>query len=431
MCLNLCKGVIVIATLFLDTNALMDLCTTDILNEPFVISQTTLQELENIKGNRNKSPDAQRKSKEAIKFLSDHPNLYYTIPMTTDILKYMEKFHMIDSPDNRICASASYFNTHLASADNQTQFLTMDLSCRNIAQDVFGLTIYTGYDIIEKATREYKGYSIITMVEEEMADFYQYPDKNPNKIRVNEYLVIKNIDGDVVDIQKWNGTSFVRINDNPMKTKFFGTIKPYNGDIFQRMAFDALYSNKITMLKGKAGTGKSYLAMGYIMHALESHKVDKVILFCNTVATADSAKLGYYPGSRDEKLMDAQIGNFLKSKLGSRDQVKRMIDENQLELYPMSDIRGFETGDMPCAVYITEAQNLNINLMKLALQRISDNSICIIDGDYNTQVDLASYAGVNNGMRRVSEVFRGRDIYGEVKLINNYRSDISNIAEEM
>ena len=97
----------------------------------------------------------------------------------------------------------------------------------------------------------------------------------------------------------------------------------------------------------------------------------------------------------------------------------------------MSDIRGFDTSGMRAGIYITEAQNLDIELMKLALQRIGEDSFCIIEGDDNTQVDLSIYAGDNNGMRRVSEVFRGEDIYGEITLPNIYRSRIANIAEKM
>ena len=69
--------------------------------------------------------------------------------------------------------------------------------------------------------------------------------------------------------------------------------------------------------------------------------------------------------------------------------------------------------------------------MKLALQRIGEDCICVIDGDYEAQVDLAQYAGANNGMRRMSEVFRGQDFYGEVELKNIYRSRIAEIAEQM
>lgn len=54
--------------------------------------------------------------------------------------------------------------------------------------------------------------------------------------------------------------------------------------------------------------------------------------------------------------------------------------------------------------------------MKLALQRVGEDSIIIIDGDCNAQVDDPAFEGNNNGMKRLSEVFRGFDLYGEVEL---------------
>jgi predicted ribonuclease YlaK len=149
------------------------------------------------------------------------------------------------------------------------------------------------------------------------------------------------------------------------------------------------------------------------------------------VATKGAAKLGFYPGSRTEKLLDSQIGNFLTSKLGHRMAVEKMIDDGQLILLPMSDLRGFDTSGMNAAIYITEAQNLDIELMRLALQRIGEDSICIIDGDARSQVDLDAYAGANNGMNRLSEVFRGDDCYGEVVLKNIHRSHIAELAQKM
>lgn len=74
---------------------------------------------------------------------------------------------------------------------------------------------------------------------------------------------------------------------------------------------------------------------------------------------------------------------------------------------------------------------MSIDLMKLALQRIGQDSIVILDGDSNAQVDLGMYGGINNGLRRVSKVFRGSDIYGEITLKNIYRSKIANIAQKM
>ena len=65
-------------------------------------------------------------------------------------------------------------------------------------------------------------------------------------------------------------------------------------------------------------------------------------------------------------------------------EVERLIDEGKLLLLPMADIRGYDTMNMNAGIYITEAQNLDIALMKLALQRVGEDCICIIDGDEKT-----------------------------------------------
>lgn len=218
---------------------------------------------------------------------------------------------------------------------------------------------------------------------------------------------------------------------NNFNSSFFGKVKPYENDPYQKMLFDSLENNQITMVRGPAGCGKTYVSLAYLLYKLEHHELDKIIIFCNTVATANSAKLGYYPGTRDEKLLDSQIGNLLSSKFGDRYIVEQMIQEGTLLLLPMSDIRGFDTTGMRAGVYISEAQNLDRAMMKLALQRIGKDCICIIDGDSKAQVDDTHFAGNNNGMKKVSAIFRGKDIYGEVELQNIYRSKIADIAELM
>ena len=130
------------------------------------------------------------------------------------------------------------------------------------------------------------------------------------------------------------------------------------------------------------------------MSKLDRGDLDRIIVFCNTVATANSAKLGYLPGTRDEKLLDSQIGNLLISKFGGRDGVEQLIEENKLVLLPMSDIRGYDTSGMKAGIYISEAQNLDRPLIKLALQRVGEDCVCIIDGDEKTQVDDIHFAGI-------------------------------------
>ena len=302
------------------------------------------------------------------------------------------------------------------------------MACKEIARSLGVPAHYTEED----SGDDYCGFIIKEMDDNDLATFYNdiiVNNKNIYELKYNQYILIK-YNNKIIDKYKWlAGDRYEKINFLTSQSKMFGKIVPK--DEYQQIALDSLANNQITMLRGPAGTGKSYLAFGYMFQLLEQNKIDKIIIFCNTVATKGSAKLGFYPGSRTEKLLDSQIGNLLESKLGSRSEVERLIDEGQLVLFPMSDIRGYDTTGMNAAIYISEAQNLDIELMRLALQRIGDDSICILDGDSEAQVDLSMYAGTKNGMKRVSTVFRGSEIYGEVTLQIIYRSQIANLAQKL
>ena len=153
----------------------------------------------------------------------------------------------------------------------------------------------------------------------------------------------------------WDGDTYRTISYGNLNSTYFGNVKPFKNDPYQTLAVDSFLNNKITMIKGPAGSGKTFLSLAYLLNALERNKIDKIIVFCNTVATKNSAKLGFYPGTRDEKLLDSQIGNLLSSKLGDKMMVEKLIDENKLVLLPLSDIRGYDTTGMRAGIYISEA----------------------------------------------------------------------------
>lgn len=279
---------------------------------------------------------------------------------------------------------------------------------------------------------QYKGYVEVVLTDEELADLYSNLTVNKFGLLCNQYLIIKNTDsGEIVDRLKWNGNTHEVIKVPNIKSDIFGSVKPYKGDVYQLLALNSMATNQLTMIKGPAGTGKSYLAIGYLLYLLDKHKIDRIIIFANPTPTANAAKIGFLPGTQLDKMIDSSVGNMLSCKLGDKFMIERLVSENKLMILPMCDIRGFDTGGLSCGVYITEAQNLDISLMKLALQRIGEDSVCVIEGDYNTQVDSQLYTGKNNGMRRMSEVFRGHSVYGEVELQNIYRSEIAEIAQEM
>ena len=413
---------------FYDTSSLL-LRADNLFNnsdEQIIISTITLKELEEIKTNARKNEDIKYQARKLTALLSQNTDkyivwIYNDFMLTDDLAKFGS------ANDIKILATA--VNYDKACHPDEVIFVTNDLALKNIANTVFGSD---SIESVEELKDDYVGYKEVYLNEEEMSYFYEHYDYNSFDLYINEYVVIHEAaSGDVVDAAVWNGETYQALRYGDFRSEHFGIIKPMKDDIYQTMAADSLCRNKITMLNGPAGSGKTILSLGYLMSRLEAGKIDKIIVFCNTVATAGSAHLGFYPGSRDEKLLDSQIGNLLASKFGGRIEVERMIEEEKLILLPLSDIRGYDTTGMKAGIYISEAQNLDITLMKLALQRIGEDSICIIDGDAKTQVDSAIYAGQNNGMRRASKVFRGSDIYGEVSLQKIHRSRIAALAEYM
>ena len=391
-----------------------------------VLSSITLEELEHIKTSINKDPDVKFAARKLIKELDEHYGEYSVVFWNNDLmLELTDKSLPITNDSKIIICALNWFNK-LQPGDQMT-FITNDICCKQIAH----LVLQCNIESIAEDAYNYDGYREVVMNDDEMAEFYSNPTTNIYELYINEYIIVKDKEGNIVDKLCWTGEGYRHLTYNNFKSDHFGTVKPMKDDVYQTLAADSLENNRITLIKGPAGTGKTYLSLGFLLHKLERNKIDKIVVFCNTVATKNSAKLGFYPGTRDEKLLDSQIGNLLSSKLGGRIAVEQMIQKEELILLPLSDIRGYDTSGMSAGIYISEAQNLDIELMKLTLQRIGEDSICIIDGDCNAQVDDIHFAGSNNGMKRASEVFRGHDIYGEITLKNIHRSRIARLAESM
>jgi predicted ribonuclease YlaK len=323
-------------------------------------------------------------------------------------------------------------NIELGKNDNKILDYALRYECKIITNDVnlqlkakaLGIEV----ESYKPVKINYAGYKEIEFTDEELADWYL--DKRFNKWELldNEYLIVKHQDN-VVGVWKYLKGEFLDVFNREIDSKTLGKLKGL--DVYQQCAIDSLYSNQVTMIKGRAGSGKSLLALTYAMSEIEGGEYRRLVIFTNPVSVMNSAKLGYYPGDKDEKLLSSNIGNMLISKFGDRLALEMLIQQNKLVLLPFSDIRGYDTSGMKAIVYISEAQNLDVNLMKIASQRVGNDCKLIIDGDYETQVDMASYSGNQNGMRRFSEVFRGHNFYGEVELKNIYRSKIAEVADRM
>lgn len=392
-------------------------------DEKMIISSITVNELEHIKTSTTKDTEVKFATRKLLQELNEHIGEYEVVFWKDVYLSYLHEDIPVNNDIKIVLSACGYFNNCF----ENKYFVTNDLVCKLFAEQVLPDNI-----IIESYAEEpyaYNGYKEIQMTDDEMADMYSDLEVNPCDLLINEYLLVKDANGNIVDKLCWTGERLRPVQYFTFNSSWFGDVKPMKGDHYQALVADSLMNNKITMIKGPAGTGKSYLSLAYLFHKLEKGKIDKIVIFCNTVAARNAAKLGFYPGDKNMKLLDSQIGNFLSSKLGSQLAVQRLIDDEKLVLVPLSDARGYDTSGMNAGVYITEAQNMDTELMKLALQRIGDDSMCIIDGDFGAQVDMVEYSGINNGMKRASQVFRGADFYGEVSLNNIHRGRIASLAE--
>jgi len=401
---------------FVDSNVLLS-PNFDFSNyKKIYISIVTIEELDGLKHDEKVGYQA----RQAIKNIINADNVEVKINCSySGTNKFLEHKN-----DNIILAFA--YETY--TLDNKCIFLTDDYNLFLKAK-----TLNLPCSLFENKDKEdnYTGWKIIEMDEAELANFYESEVKaNKWDLHMNEYLLIKSKEENkIVDSWVWTDKGFRHIATKRVNSNLLGKLSLK--DEYQVCAIDSMFHNKMTMVKGKAGSGKSLLSLSYAISMIEKGAYDKLIIFANPTPARNSSKLGFYPGTRLEEILETSTGNMLISKIGDRIQLEQLINQNKINILPFCDIRGYDTTNMKAIVYIPEAQNLDIELMKIAIQRIGDDCQLIIDGDYNAQVDLQAFEGSNNGMRRVSEVFRGQSFYGEVELPIIYRSKMAEWAENL
>lgn len=277
--------------------------------------------------------------------------------------------------------------------------------------------------------KNYLGVKTVKMNDEQLERFYCNPSINSLQCGLNQYVVIQTSDENLIGPYYWNGEEFVEVRYQVFESRMFGAVKPKNKDPYQMAYMDSLTRNQLTFATGPAGSGKSLLALAYAFQEYEKGRVSKIIVFANPYIADSAVKLGFMPGTKTEKLLETSIGSILISKIGDRILVEDMIAKGQLVLMPMGDCRGYEVPP-DAFVYFTEAQNTNIYLMKLFLQRTNDECKICVEGD-ERQVDSDKFHNGLNGLARAIEVFAGEDYSGHVELQTIYRGRIAQKAEAM
>lgn len=406
----------------IDTNILMSLESYDSLlarcEGKITIPMYVLEELDNLK---NKEGDKGFKARRALRNIEKYADdIEIYLPTDDEYHYFLPACWATGKMDNEIINSAAI----LKSAGNQVKVLSNDLNVRLKCESV-EINAESYYEIIEINS----GWLQVNLSEEECLSLDD--EAIASMLKTGQYLLVdEKSTGDLFAIYSRDNENKIRcVVPRHIYSSHFGRIEAL--DEFQMCAIDSLYKDNLTVITGKAGSGKTLLSLSYALQEVLSGKRSKLIIFANPVKTRGSEQLGYYPGDRTEKLMQNSVGAMLVSKFGGDPMaVDQLIQDGMLEILPFSDIRGFEVSESQI-MYISEAQNLNVDLAKLAIQRCAEGAKIILEGDPQTQVDHYSFEGNQNGLRRVIEVFEGTEGFSHVYLPNIRRSKIADLADKM
>ena len=198
----------------------------------------------------------------------------------------------------------------------------------------------------------------------------------------------------------------------------------------QRIALEMLLDPEvgIVSLGGRAGTGKSALALCAGLETVMERRQHKKVVVFRPLFAVGGQELGYLPGSESEKM--SPWGQAVFDTLGaltSPDVIEEILARGMLEVLPLTHIRGRSLHD--AFVIVDEAQSLERNVLLTVLSRIGANSKVVLTHDVAQRDNLR--VGRHDGIVAVVEKLKGHPLFAHVTLTRSERSPIAALVTEM
>ncbi|CAB4630351.1 unannotated protein [freshwater metagenome] len=270
------------------------------------------------------------------------------------------------------------------------------------------------------------GISELSLSGDEMNDLYDtevIKHKAVDNLPVNTGLVISSERGSALGrVEKGGKVRLVR-GDRDV----FGV---HGRSAEQRLAIDMLLDSDvgIVSLGGRAGTGKSAMALlAGLETVLERRQHKKIIVF-RPILAVGGQELGYLPGSENEKMNP--WGQAIFDTLGalvSKEVIEHIVDRGLLEILPLTHIRGRSLHD--AFVIVDEAQSLERNTLLTVLSRIGQNAKVVLTHDVAQRDNLR--VGRHDGVAAVIEALKGHSLFAHVTLTRSERSAIAALVTDL
>lgn len=246
---------------------------------------------------------------------------------------------------------------------------------------------------------------------------------------INEYFIMKSMKASVLGRYDGGLKKMARVE----KKTAYG-IKPRNAE--QTFSLDALFNPEIKLvaLTGKAGTGKTLLALAA---ALEQHKNFGQILLARPIVALSNRDLGYLPGDAQEKInpyMQPLFDNLavIKHNYNARSmeyqKIEELLKDEKLIITPLAYIRGRSLSNS--YFIIDEAQNLTPHEIKTIITRAGEGTKLVFTGDLQ-QIDSPYLDMKSNGLAYMTEKMRNHEIFAHVNLIKGERSYLAELASDL
>ena len=351
---------------------------------------------------------------------------------------FSEKLHNSfpeNTPDHRILAISEFIYNKFK--DRPVVLITKDINLRMKAKSLGIMSQDYENDKVQNIADIYKGIDVVEDASKDaISKLYQQFEGVSSKefgikrdIIAHQYFIFKN--ENVSALAHYD--PFNKAINRVEKLKTYG-IEPRNAE--QTFALDALLRPEVQLvaLTGKAGTGKTLLALAAALH---QRKLYTQIFLARPIVPLSNRDMGFLPGSIDDKMgpyMQPLFDNLsvIKQKFtpSSKDFIKieEMLESEKLVITPLAYIRGRSLSRV--FFIVDEAQNLTPHEVKTIITRAGEGTKMIFTGDIQ-QIDSPYLDTKSNGLSYLADRMRGQDIFAHVNLVKGERSYLADLASNL